>query len=823
MLLEDGQIIPVSKYRDVVFGWNAAMELASNGKETGTGSTRVVVDLYTDWTAVNGEFCNSGTGFDWDAIYFPSNVSVTLNLHGHTINRGLTESESNGEVMCIDSGADVIINDGTIKGGFSTNGAGGIHVKSDAKVTLNNVHLDENEVEQDDGAAIALYDGATLVMNGGSVSDNTVDCGDDMAWGAVFVNESTATFNNVIFSGNESNNEGSVIYAIGSTVTLNNCTVESNDKNDDTSHWTSVFFLDDSNFTICGGEIKDNGTAKVDTLFYFDGPSSLNMSDGCKVTGNHTASIFAQVHNGGVWCSVTDCDFIDNDGMIAIKYGYAPKSYAFSKCRFNNNNVAGLSEYDFYGYEGIELNLIDCNLGDSTFSGEEYINFIYNDVPEAEGVIRVSVILKDGTTYSSAYYNDLRTGWNAAMEFSKMRNYESVVIDLYADWNATSGVFGKLESGFKWDTLYVPENARITLNMNGHTINRGLTEDRADGEVIYIDKSACVVINGGNITGGFSNNGAGGIHVCDGTNLTLKDVNVIGNAVKGDDGAGIALYNGAVLNMEGGSISDNHMEYQHVYAPLVSSLLNIYPYGSLYVNNATAILNKVAISNNSAGQYDAEGVAIYATGSSLILNECVVSGNALRTDTTAYASSVIAAYSSKLMIQNTEFTNNASNDASYNSDGARHPLLFYFEDSIITIDGGKITGNNARELFEFNETDANITGVTITDNTSLVANVKNDAKKVIFTDCTLGNNSPTIDYKEFRVENKDTLVMKNCTLGDTTFENKNMVDGVGSIFGEGSLTMIVAILALVAAGAAIFMNVYSKKKVLVGNADETEG
>ena len=37
-----------------------------------------------------------------------------------------------------------------------------------------------------------------------------------------------------------------------------------------------------------------------------------------------------------------------------------------------------------------------------------------------------------------------------------MRNYESVVIDLYVDWNATSGVFGKLESGFKWDTLYVP-------------------------------------------------------------------------------------------------------------------------------------------------------------------------------------------------------------------------------------------------------------------------------------------------------------------------------------------------------------------------------
>ena len=38
--------------------------------------------------------------------------------------------------MYIDEDADVIINDGTIKGGYSCNGAGGIHINDNANVTF---------------------------------------------------------------------------------------------------------------------------------------------------------------------------------------------------------------------------------------------------------------------------------------------------------------------------------------------------------------------------------------------------------------------------------------------------------------------------------------------------------------------------------------------------------------------------------------------------------------------------------------------------------------------------------------------------------------
>ena len=69
-----------------------------------------------------------------------------------------------------------------------------------------------------------------------------------------------------------------------------------------------------------------------------------------------------------------------------------------------------------------------------------------------------------------------------------------------------------------------------------------------------------------------------------------------------------------------------------------------------------------------------------------------------------------------------------------------------------------------------------------------------------------------------------------CELGNSTFSNRSYAifedNAVGSIFGEGSLTMIISILSLVASGVAIFLVVYYNKKqavpVAANNATETE-
>ena len=236
---KDGTTVVIKDYTVFEDGWNAAMELASNSKEMNkNGYARVIVDLYTDWNAVDGQFTAeffNGKGFNWDAIYFQPNVRMTLNLNGHTINRGLTEWEYNGEVMYIDKRADVIINDGTISGGFSCNGAGGIHVNG-ATVELNNVNVVGNSTDDDDGAGIALHSGATLTMNGGTIVGNKA-VGSSVG-GGIYVNSSNATLNDVLISENELNTSvvaGQGYWATGAgccvskgTLTMNRCTVKNN-------------------------------------------------------------------------------------------------------------------------------------------------------------------------------------------------------------------------------------------------------------------------------------------------------------------------------------------------------------------------------------------------------------------------------------------------------------------------------------------------------------------------------------------------------------------------------------------------------------------
>jgi hypothetical protein len=323
---------------------------------------------------------------------------------------------------------------------------------------------------------------------------------------------------------------------------------------------------------------------------------------------------------------------------------------------------------------------------------------------------------------------------------------------------------------------------------------------------MYVSENADVIINDGTIKGGNSLDGAGGIHITENASVVLNNVNIVGNIAQGDDGAGIAVYDGSVLVMNGGSISDNKLLYGYYYR---------YPYGALYVDNATATLNNVTINNNRSSVRDCEGAAIYADNSTVTLNDCTVSGNGTK-DLGEYIESIIAGYSSTININNTDFTGNG---AISDTDDTDYSHLFYLEDTTLTMTGGKITGNAADKLFYFEQGGADLNGVTITDNASVVLDIDNVYDRVTLTDCVLGNNSPIKYDVDIIVDTEGTLVLNNCELGDTTFEDKNMVAGVGSIFGEGSLTMIVSILALAASIAAIGISVASGKKKAVSASE----
>lgn len=148
--------------------YTSVSELANYVKDLSDRS--FIIDMLADWD--NTRLC------------IPSKAWATLNMHGHLYNRGLKKAESDGEVIWVGSDARLTINGsgtnderniehavgvyhdwrhegkadvqktfrgGVIASGYSTNGGGGIDVKSNCILTLNDVTIAGCRSEQSGG------------------------------------------------------------------------------------------------------------------------------------------------------------------------------------------------------------------------------------------------------------------------------------------------------------------------------------------------------------------------------------------------------------------------------------------------------------------------------------------------------------------------------------------------------------------------------------------------------------------------------------------------------------------------------------------------
>ena len=541
--------VVIGSYDNFEDGWNAAMKLAGDEDEMKeNGYERIVVDLHTDWEANDdGQFSAdwiNGKGVDNDTIYIPAEARVPLNLNGPTIDRGLTEDEADGDVIFINDDADVIINNGTITGGFSNSEGGGLYIEGGANVTLNNVNIEENSVRADDGAGIYMYGGSTLTMNGGSVSNNFLDekhIGIDIIEpdGVVYVKDSTAIFNGVTFDGNYADTyaDGLVIYAVGSTVKMNQCTVSNNATKGYASE--EIIYAKDSSLTITDTDFINNNKCKVPDNVYGVGHILLHLSDsdlsmaGGTISQNNGEELF---HFYDSMADIKGVTITDNTAVV-MYINNGNEVVNMTECTLGNNTPKGTLKAIRIANEGT-LTVVDCILGDTTFNKPEYIKIMTSDVSRNDAVIGIDLLHTDGTRITQKYYNDFASGWNYVLECVETFAYGRIVVDLYADVNTKM-----------YDAINVPENARVTLNMNGHTIDRKKDYTAYDGEVICISNNADVIINDGSIKGGYSSNGAGGIHIMENATVVLNNVNIVENGANGSDGAGIAVYDGAVLVM----------------------------------------------------------------------------------------------------------------------------------------------------------------------------------------------------------------------------------------------------------------------------------
>jgi hypothetical protein len=242
--------------------------------------------------------------------------------------------------------------------------------------------------------------------------------------------------------------------------------------------------------------------------------------------------------------------------------------------------------------------------------------------------------------------------------------------------------------------------------------------------------------------------------------------------------------------------------------------------------------------NNQGFERSTHGAAVYVDDGSLLMDGCKVIGNGLTSandgETRWAAFSIIDALNgSEVTIKNTSFLENGYAQEAYVSHNTlKYTCVINSKTGYLTMEKCTFADNNQVYLIESEATRLNATDSDFSGNRSF-AFYGNCAGGVTsaFTKCKFSYSEPMLDLKDtffFNISNAG-LSFIDCEFGDATFNNKGaaqFVDtdassGVGSIFGEGSLTMIVALLALVAYGVSICMTIAYNKKKAVPVAENT--
>jgi hypothetical protein len=207
------------------------------------------------------------------------------------------------------------------------------------------------------------------------------------------------------------------------------------------------------------------------------------------------------------------------------------------------------------------------------------------------------------------------------------------------------------------------------------------------------------------------------------------------------------------------------------------------------------------------------------------MNNCKVVDNGTYNETIGNKGSIsliVIEGDSSVDIKNTEFTGNgyaSSNHSSYYV----NTLIDVENTSHFLIENCTFKYNSAAYMLYAQAENFDVVNTRFLDNS---ANVFYGYAKdsITFTGCEFNNNPANqwTSYYSFNfISRTPKLKFVGCNLGNSTFSDRNSVifeDGnkfPASLFGEGSLSMIVASVALIASIASIIVNVTERKKKTV--------
>ena len=291
-------------------------------------------------------------------------------------------------------------------------------------------------------------------------------------------------------------------------------------------------------------------------------------------------------------------------------------------------------------------------------------------------------------------FSDNERIWNEAVQYSQNNGTTNVLVKLNGNWtaatNSTYGTSFGSGSGFSNGRIYVPSGANIILDLNGKTIDRGLSSQRSNGSVIFVegilrlidsgfdsktiydltglyDESTIHDITSGKIKGG-NNSFGGGIEVIKGEfymygGAIYKNKATGGGGIFGSGSATIHIYDGIIYNNMANSQGGGVYVMNHCKAYIHG--------GHIFGNRA----------NNEGGGIASEVGDLEISGGKISYNTAKYNGGAI------YLTDLDNDSQATTKIDNCIITNNIVTG----SGGA------IYSDSSISLDGTEIRNNQSQK------------------------------------------------------------------------------------------------------------------------------
>lgn len=492
----------------------------------------------------------------------------------------------------------------------------------------------------DDGAGVFNAKNATFTMTDGTICDNLVH-GLSYSRGGGIANVGQATVTGGSISNNRADSEheeedpsaGGIWNGKGGRIDLSNCLVSDNHSK-----------------TCGGGIVVAGGEVTLDHVQISgnscDGEGNIGKSGGgiSLDNGSLTATACEICYNTSKEASGGGI-YVGNDATLTLVDG----SVTGNSCRTDGGGI---------NFNGGKLSLAGHPVvsGNTSEGGTNNLHLTRSRVIEladalTDGANVCVCVSGEARAFTSGYgekhgENDPRSFFSSEGKFvvsKSLVNGEACLMAAPTSWSALSKVVSDcnapsyielnqdLKAGADSGPLDVPEGREVTINLNGHTLDRGLGDDKTDGDgSVLVNRGKLNLVNG-TVTGGNTEGEGGGI--LNWGNLTLDGVRV--TKCSAADGGGVSnngemkLVNTEIVENGATSVGGGIRSFgkvTHEGAITVSNNHAVRGGGfACYCRDGVSLGSNVKIEGNHASE---NGGGIYVTGdASLTLDGATVKGN----------------------------------------------------------------------------------------------------------------------------------------------------------------------------------------------------